>query len=548
GTDKDKKEIKKIFEKFLSSIYETPQFNAMVNRWKDYKEDIINTLSKLTPENMRVFIAHKGIKSEQIEPYFKVPYTVDVISDSMIDRLANIEINDYFKLREENQYIAKNISAKFELGEKNSNPKLIIDEPGKKIWCMSDLLFSKPQINLTVLLNTKYFSDNIENNLLSKIYVELLNEHLSSKYASAIDALNIIKVSRNKRGLIVNLRGYSLKMLSRIISDINFEITKFIPSSQRFDEVKNDMVREYNNNKLSSPGIFSYQQSKAILEKNIWTDFEEAKVINAINYTKIIAFIKTAFDKISLDSFLYGGVEYSDVSSGFSSALSKHLKLSEEQEDIKYSEQVINIYPGDYHKGMETNNPNHSVMNVYLTDNRDYTTIAELLLLDGILHSKYYDELRTQKQLGYLVHLSSYSLDSVIIGLWNLLESPGSNEEEVNTAINKFMNTSAVKILQDLSNKDLAVYKDSLRVKLLKKPNNRNEVFKDKLKEIITHRYEFERREAIAKKINNITKDELLKRYNSLVLDSQNRKLLSVHTVKSVGNAFINRADIDDMS
>ncbi len=534
--------------KLLENINYMPVEDIITSRklLLDFNSDNISSvLNKLNPMNMRIILGYKSAETNQVEPYFKVPYKVEDISDNMVNKWFDVAINDYFKLRQENKYVARNISPIFKFSQKNNAPKLVLEDPSRKIWYMPDLLFNKPQINISTMLNTKLFSNNIENSLLSKIYVELLSEYVSSKYASAIDALNLIDISRNKRGLIISLRGYSLSLLAKLISEINTDIMKFIPSSRRFAEIKEEMIRSYNNDKLSSPAFFSYYQSKLILEKNAWSAMEESKAIQQVTFTKMIRFIKTAFNDLFLESFVYGGVNDGELSNDFADTLSKQLNLTSTNDTV-YSEQVIDVPAGAYHQILETNNPNHSVLNIYLDDDRNHAATAELLVLSGVLGTKFYEELRTQKQLGYVVHFSHYNISNVI-GLWNVLESPGSNEQEINKEINIFTNSSAIKILNNLPNDELSTHKSSLISKLLKKPNNRQEVFKEKLEEIIIKRYDFNRRIVVAKKVSNITKEALLNRYKSLVINPDKRKYISIHTNKSPGNSLNKMKKLDDV-
>ena len=134
----------------------------------------------------------------------------------------------------------------------------------------------------------------------------------------------------------------------------------------------------------------------------------------------------------------------------------------------------------------------------------------------SILGQEFFNKLRTNKQLGYLVNLSfiNYNNDYYII------QKIQSNKDIkiIKKEINKFNK----KIIKKINKINLDLYINKLKKELLEPDYNLNSKYNKYLSEILTRNYLFYKIETLLNYIDNINKEDLINFIN-LIINKENR-------------------------
>jgi secreted Zn-dependent insulinase-like peptidase len=140
-----------------------------------------------------------------------------------------------------------------------------------------------------------------------------------------------------------------------------------------------------------------------------------------------------------------------------------------------------------------------------------------------ILEHKFYDELRTKKQLGYLVNLSISNLGDN----YYLVQKVQSNKscKEICVEIEKFNDS----VLNIINSGNLNQWKKSALNQLKEKENSIKDCYTRFFNEIITRKYLFNRKKIISLQLKNITKDSLINFAKEYILKNEYKCILSVN-------------------
>ena len=141
------------------------------------------------------------------------------------------------------------------------------------------------------------------------------------------------------------------------------------------------------------------------------------------------------------------------------------------------------------------------------SDLPDLKTAALLSLTSQICGQKFFDDLRTKQQLGYIVHAASM-IQERRAGLLFLVQSEVPTME-VKEKILTFIN-SLDSIIEGISDQDLGMYIQAVVTDLKEKPKNQSEEFQRHWGEIEKRRFDFERRDRLIPVVENLTKQELV--------------------------------------
>ena len=158
---------------------------------------------------------------------------------------------------------------------------------------------------------------------------------------------------------------------------------------------------------------------------------------------------------------------------------------------------------------------NDSAVSTYLqADNAQLPTRARYALLANILSPPFYNEMRTEKQLGYIVFASAMPiLEHPALAL--VIQSSSATPDQLQSQIEGFM-TDSLALIESVSEEELAGYKQSLLVELLKKDQKLSDRSKRYWREIDRGYEDFNSRELLAAAIRAVDIKDLLDTFRSL--------------------------------
>jgi nardilysin len=150
-------------------------------------ELVKHVLSFFHPDNMRVDVLSKSFDKQsqaiQCEPWFGAQYIEEDIPSSFMESWRNpAQIDDAFHLPRKNEFIPGDFNlrnANMPKPLSDDNPRCIVDEPFIKLWYKMDMTFNVPRANTYFLISVKDGYSNLENSVLTDLFVNLLKDELN---------------------------------------------------------------------------------------------------------------------------------------------------------------------------------------------------------------------------------------------------------------------------------------------------------------------------------------------------------------------------------
>jgi secreted Zn-dependent insulinase-like peptidase len=239
-----------------------------------------------------------------------------------------------------------------------------------------------------------------------------------------------------------------------------------------------------------------------MIYKTTYDYMELSKELELIGRCKIEKHLKELFIDSSLKIIIYGNIK-------------KPLKLLKSKQFIDKSKLLYNkeeeFIPLNKIENTIIKHPNiieksNCVTFYYYIGNLkdQYENIILVLLSIDILADEFFNDLRTKKQLGYLVHMyyMNYRNDYYIV-------QSIQSDKPVDFIKDKIIEFNS--IIGDIIKKaNLNVFINTLKSKLLKPDNNMDEKYHKYLAEISSREYVFNRNELLAKELKNIELNKLI--------------------------------------
>eukprot|EP00340_Litonotus_pictus_P004000 CAMPEP_0170526434 /NCGR_PEP_ID=MMETSP0209-20121228/11842_1 /TAXON_ID=665100 ORGANISM="Litonotus pictus, Strain P1" /NCGR_SAMPLE_ID=MMETSP0209 /ASSEMBLY_ACC=CAM_ASM_000301 /LENGTH=269 /DNA_ID=CAMNT_0010816233 /DNA_START=2473 /DNA_END=3278 /DNA_ORIENTATION=- len=174
---------------------------------------------------------------------------------------------------------------------------------------------------------------------------------------------------------------------------------------------------------------------------------------------------------------------------------------------------------------------NHDITNYYQVGKKDYKKSLLMSIIQMDYSNSYYSELRTKKQLGYVVFTEKTIIDGIMYYIF-LIQGRTKTPDEMNTDIDiateMVLNDKISKISED----DLNLFKSNLKEILNKEYVNLKEKSDEIWKEIESKSYDFNRKKELMKAMLNITLSQVKDLFSEIFFNKPNKLSIQLFSSK----------------
>jgi secreted Zn-dependent insulinase-like peptidase len=189
--------------------------------------------------------------------------------------------------------------------------------------------------------------------------------------------------------------------------------------------------------------------------------------------------------------------------------------------------------------GIEVDHPDTGYTLYAQGDNTGFAERATFRLLAQIVSSPFYEEIRTNRQLGYIVYAMPYEiLETPALGF--VVQSPSTSANEIDTAVKEFSETF-MNTLSDMSPADLTREKQAVISKLLEKDRQLGEISRRYWQEIDRQETGFNSREQLAEAIRNVSRADLMETFQTRVVERSRSLRVTTDQADTDGKAIMER-------
>ena len=494
-------------------------------------------LSYIKPSNLISLISTNKAKTNKTEKYYGAPYKMESISRERRVLWEHAGLEEKLALPPKNDYIPNDLALlKSEIVQA---PRQILEQEEGLFWFGEDGEFKQPKAKVSILLETPVTSASPENKVKTILYQKSLEESLGEwRYQINLAGLDF-HLAYHPRGLHITFEGYS-QHLPKLMREVAEKLTNITISSERFETIKKDFVRGLENlkheaayqkvlyelNDLSKPYSIHYEEY-----------YNPEKNLNLIANKKlelIKEFPKELFKKFSLEGLAYGNLEEGPTKeaalSYFKTLNAEKLPLSDRREDSSFSFKDGESYSLALD---QKSSANFSWGRYVQFGKRDMKLNAILRITNSILQPDFYQNLRTENQLGYIVH-SGLRYSEKTLGLLYLVQSHNYDPYSIESYFEKWEKNVIAK-LESTSDQEIENLKGAVARSLREKDKTVSERHGTLYFEAITMKSSFNYKEKLAKVTEELTKKDILDFYKDF-FSKNKKKSLTIYFDKEKQN------------
>jgi insulysin len=471
----------------------------------------LSYLNHLTPENMLVTISANNIEGNAKTEWYETPYNIEKYSEEFIHTLKTPQTIATLNVPEKNIFIPENIDL-LKL-KNNQHPELLKRSDGLAIWYSADTSFGTPKANLFVTIRSPATTQSAANLNLTEIMVALLKDSLNEfSYPAYLAGLHY-ELYNHIRGITIKISGYNDKqsiLLNKILLTLKHK--KF--TSERFTIIKERLHRKLLNAKDKKP----YNQAIAEVQRSIlspsWNEQERLEVLATQNLRDLESFRLSFFETIDTAILSSGNISRAsalNIGNQFESIVLSGAKTQTVERST-----VSNLDGKQaWYKDIIVKHPDTGFVYYIQGNEKSFKEQAMFLLLSQIISTDYYAQIRTDKQLGYIVFATNFNLFEVP-GLAFIVQSPNSDGETLLKETELFLQNQTLK-LQNITPEKMAKFQSAVVTGLLKQDNTLYQRSNKSWQEIDKKNFNFNTNDQLANFVNSITKEELLSYFSTLI-------------------------------
>lgn len=430
--------------------------------FSEYDPNLIQEfLQKINARNMLEVVIAPNIATDKQTKWLKTPYKLTSLTRDLLTENKHPLSASRF-LPPKNPYLAEQkmlttkVEAPFEFYTSN-NLQIFVGE---------DASFNTPKIFYRFKFESEIATKSAKMSVVNMLLAKWLKDATEAKTYDAYLADLEAKVLTNKNGLILAIDGLSAKsgeLLSLLLEELRYGDI----SSTKFDILKADLLRNLANKKYRplTQQIFENFHNEIMPPK-----FTDASLIENLRKLHLADFEKYRREFLfssKISAFLYANINKS-ASEDIKQRLTDFIQVGT---SAKTKALTTNILPvgQTFSIDLHIKNPDKGFLYYIQAPDASIENRAKFALLTRLQDAEFFYQLRTLKQLGYVVANINQPL-AYVAGTSFLVQAPSTSLEDIYKSVTEFLHKDKER-LNNLSAQDFAAFKAGL-INLLEKPDD----------------------------------------------------------------------------
>jgi len=497
----------------LRGPYVFADFDAgLLQRYLDY----------LRPENVLVTLTHKSVATDRQSQWYAAPYSVRALDPTALAAGADTALVAQLALPEPNDFIPRDVSIKA-LASDETVPRALALESDYRLWHLQDPEFPAPKASIYFRVLSPAATATARDAALAELHARLVADELNEfAYPATLAGLQY-GVAPTNRGIGVQIAGYDdrqIVLLEKILRSLRH--TRF--PADRFDSLKTELMRGWSNARKERPFVQLIGAMDSALVARHWSDAEMLEAIRDQGPAELETYLEHFYDGAALEVLVHGNFvpqEAQRIGGIIRTALHGSGPKGVEVPSFDIAALQAGVLPA---LGYEVDHPDSAAV-VYIQGSAaDYGERALMGLSAQIISADFFNELRTEKQLGYVVFAQSRPLYRVP-GLMLTVQSPNTGAMPLAGAIDDFLQHYREQI-SSLSDADFERHRAALVERLMESPKTLGEKSGRLWSDLMIGATDFDDRARVAAEVERISRTQWTDYFSAQIAGPARRAIL----------------------
>lgn len=355
-----------------------------------------NALALMTPDQARIFHVGPDQSTDKEAYFFRTPHAVRAISTD--DRMRWHRLGADFDLRppELNPFVPDSLNLAAPDTQAMHKPRVILRQPGIHVWLGQSRYRQEPKAIVLTRVHSPHMAGTVEQAVLQALVVELWSQCQAGLRYQALEAGLGVHVSADE-GLLVRVDGFSQHLPELATQTLDFLWQE--RSEEEFGRAKAELVRSLTNRAKQSLFRQAMSSMQSALIVPSWSDEELVAAAQNLTLEAMHSYLREIRRTAHFSVLGFGNLDAAALRS-----LGERLSLlaGPGAQGPSTAQRILAV-PGlilDYRQPSTLEDS--ALVELFLDPELDFAAKARMAVLDGLLGSRFFAQLRTQEQLGYV--------------------------------------------------------------------------------------------------------------------------------------------------
>jgi insulysin len=398
-----------------------------------------------------------------------------------------------------------------------------------------------PKVNFMALLRTNTaYAEGPTASVLASLWSEVVHEQCNVfSYAASMAGLHC-DFGNTRAGMEIHVSGYNEKagvLLQRIVAAIRDMPSQL--TEELFLRIQDKLEKQFTAFMVAQPYQHAMYAADLCLEHPKYPIHDRLASLMEVTKEDLVRFNERLVSRMQLEVLVHGNVTAEETKKWVQILTDEwkpkpafslpQLRVTQLDQGTDYVYRLV---------GMNDQDSNSCVSALFQVGAVDVRTNAAISVLHHLLREPAFNQLRTEEQLGYIVHSSVKTSGDNIKGIMILIQSDSFDPLHLDERIEVFLQGFRAKLVE-MTTEDFESNVDSVCQNLLQKDKSLGEESSRYWGAISNRTYNFSRLADIAGEARTLNKLDVLRLFDRHVLrGSPNRQKLSVQVF---GNNHLER-------
>lgn len=488
----------------------------------DYDAQAIRArLDGMTPENARIWFISPKEPHNKTAYFVDAPYQVDKIS---AQRFKDWQVeSDKIKLSLPvlNPYIPDDFSL-IKADKAYARPQELMNQQGLRVFYMPSQYYAdEPKANITLALRNKAAMSTAQNQVMFA-----LNDYLAGvaldELSSQASVGGISFSTSEDDGVTFSATGFTQR-LPKLMSQLLKGYTSFTPTQAQLEQAKSWYLERLDAADKGKAFELAIQPAQLLSQLPYTQRSERRKLVATISLQQLMDYRKMLLEQSAPELMVVGNMTPDAVRS---LATEVKTQLNCEGHEWWHSEHVTITKPTLANLQEAGSSTDSALAAVYVPVGfEEYQSMASSAMLSQIIQPWFYNQLRTEEQLGYAV----FAFQMPVGRQWGIGFLLQSNVKQPAFLLSRFkaFYPTAEKRLREMSKADFAQYQAAMINELKQRPQTLDEEAGRFSKDFDRENYKFDTREKVIAQIQALTPQSVADFFHQAVMAPTGLALLS---------------------
>lgn len=434
---------------------------------EQFAPDIVAAvIARLTPSNAVISLVAPELETDQVSPWYNTAYRVAAVDAEQLAQWQNPPALAGLHLPEANPFIPTELGL---IAHDDAQPTVLRNESNFRVWHQALNRFNEPRAYVKLGLDSAVAGRMPQQSAVLAVAAKMLDDEVNARLYEAKAMGYQFSINASAFGLEISAYGYAEK-IDELLAATIAPIKSIQWSHAQFLRARDELVRRWRNMALQPPYQVLADVQRADYEHPSWRKSVLADSAEGLSFDTFLNQWQQLSNVSFVNGLIVGNVDkpQADVVADIMARFAPRAKT-----DALAPKMTVLPVVADTVTPLPLSSADSAVLVYLQAPAQGFEARALSALTASVFEADFYSELRTQQQLGYVVHFANRLLAQTP-GMMMIVQSPRYDAEYIVKAIDAFW-AAQMPVIGELESQ-FTRHKQSLAVSLLQPPTNTAEL------------------------------------------------------------------------